>query len=64
LAAFVLALTAGAILLAFVQWTTHLATAVSPGLAFLVLAIVLSMCFASGIAVVRRIAAADPADLY
>ena len=62
--AFALALAVGAVLLAAVQWSTHLATAVSAGLAALVLAIVLSMCFVSGFAVVRRIAAADPAELY
>lgn len=63
-AAFVLALVAGAALLAAVQWSTHLATTISPGLAIGVLALVLLMCFVSGVAVVRRIAAADPAELY
>lgn len=64
LAAFVLALAAAILLLAAVQWATHLETAVSAGLAASVLAIVLSMCFVSGFAVARRIAQADPAELY
>lgn len=64
IAAFVAALAAGSVLLAAVQWSTHLETAVSASLAAGVLAIVLCMCFVSGFAVVRRIAKADPAELY
>jgi putative ABC transport system permease protein len=62
--AFLIALVATTLILAVVQATTHLPAGVTPLLAIATLAIVLTMTVLSVVSVVRRIAKADPAELY
>jgi len=62
--AFLIALAVTALVLAVVQATTHLPAGITPLLAIMTLVIVLTMTALSVVSVVRRIARADPAELY
>jgi putative ABC transport system permease protein len=64
LAAFVPAFFAAALILLLVDVLTHFPTAISPALILEVLGIVLLMALVSAAIAVRRIAHADPAELY
>ena len=62
--AFLIALVVAMIVLGIVEATTHLPAGITPLLALTTLVIVLVMSVLSAISVVRRIAKADPAELY
>jgi putative ABC transport system permease protein len=64
LAAFLPAMLIGAIILQALQWATHLPAAATPGLVLKVLGIVLVMCGFCAASVGRRIARAQPANLF
>jgi hypothetical protein len=54
----------GAVILQALEWATHLPAAASPSLVLKVLAIVLVMCGFCATSVGRRIARAQPANLF
>jgi putative ABC transport system permease protein len=62
--AFVLAALLGSATLSAVERSTHLPTALRPGLALFVFGTAIAMCLVALPLVVRRIARADPAELY
>jgi putative ABC transport system permease protein len=64
LAAFLPAVLVGAAILQALEWATHLPAAATPGLIAKVLVIVLVMCGLCAASVGRRIARAQPANLF
>ncbi|MBN9589538.1 MAG: hypothetical protein BGN85_10430 [Alphaproteobacteria bacterium 64-11] len=64
MAAFLPAMLVGALILQLLEWATHLPAAATPGLILKVLGIVLVMCGFCAASVARRIARAQPANLF
>lgn len=64
MAAFLPAMLVGAMILQVLEWATHLPAAATPGLILKVLGIVLVMCGICAASVARRIARAQPANLF